>query len=294
MITQGQRELPEPMNNTLYAQRSNGMRLLSQLLILTALVFTLAACGSTKQFDETEGWSPARLYEEAKAEIDVGNYERGIDLLEKLEARYPYGRFAQQAQIDTAYAYYKAGDNAQALAATERFIKLHPNHQNLDYVFYLRGLISFNEDKGIFALLSGEDQSARDPKGTRAAFDAFREVVTRFPESRYYEDSRSRLQYLVNALAQNELHVARYYYKRGAYLAALNRAQEVVRRFEQTPSIEEALFISLRCYEKLEMKSLAEDTKRVIDLNFKDSPYWKMDLPEPQKTESKWWQVWKD
>ncbi|HEX4843589.1 MAG TPA: outer membrane protein assembly factor BamD [Limnobacter sp.] len=294
MITQGHRELLEPMNNTYYAKRNIGVRLLSQLLMLTALVFALGACGNTKQFDETEGWSPARLYEEAKAEIDVGNYERGVELLEKLEARYPYGRYAQQAQIDTAFAYYKAGDNAQALAATERFIKLYPNHQNLDYVYYLRGLISFNEDKGIFALLSGEDQSARDPKGTRAAFDAFREVVTRFPDSKYFEDSKSRLQYLVNALAQNELHVARYYYKRGAYLAALNRSQEVIRRFEQTPSIEEALFISLRCYEKLDMKSLAEDTKRVINLNFKDSPYWNMDLPEPAKTEAKWWQVWKD
>lgn len=282
------------MNHTIQTWRSPSLRVLSQLLLLAALVFVLAACGNTKQFDETEGWSPARLYEEAKAEIDVGNYQRGVELLEKLESRYPYGRFAQQAQIDTAYAHYKAGDNAQALAATERFIKLHPNHQNLDYVYYLRGLISFNEDKGIFALLSGEDQSARDPKGTRAAFDAFKEVVTRFPDSRYYDDSKSRLQYLVNALAQNELHVARYYYRRGAYLAALNRAQEVIRRFEQTPSIEEALFISLRCYEKLDMKPLAEDTKRVIKLNFKDSPYWNMDLPEPDKVEAKWWQVWKD
>jgi outer membrane protein assembly factor BamD len=294
MIKQGHFGFRNHMNKTTLAPRTAWLRTLSQLFLIPALVFALAACGSAKQFDETEGWSPARLYEEAKAEIDVGNYERGIELLEKLESRYPYGRFAQQAQIDTAFAYYKAGDNAQALAATDRFIKLYPNHQNLDYVYYLRGLISFNEDKGIFALLSGEDQSARDPKGTRAAFDAFKEVVSRFPESKYYEDSKSRLQYLVNALAQNELHVARYYYKRGAYLAAVNRAQEVVRRFEQTPSIEEALFISLRCYEKLNMTTLAADTKRVINMNFKDSPYWEMDLPEKEKAEAKWWQVWKD
>lgn len=281
------------MNKLTLAPRASWLRLLSQLFLLPALVFALAACGTNKPIDETEGWSPARLYEEAKAEIDAANYERGIQLLEKLEARYPYGRFAQQAQIDTAYAYYKSGDNAQALAATERFIKLYPNHQNLDYVYYLRGLVSFNEDKGLFSMLSGEDQSARDPKGTRAAFDAFKEVVTRFPESKYYDDSRARLQFLVNALAQNELHVARYYYKRGAYLASVNRAQEVIKRFEQTPSIEEALFISLRCYEKLGMVSLAEDTKRVINLNFKESAYWKQDLPEPKPVDAKWWQVWK-
>lgn len=282
------------MKMSIQAKRSGIWRSLSQVLMVPALLFALAACGSNKPVDETEGWSPARLYEEAKAELDVANYERGIQLLEKLEARYPYGRYAQQAQIDTAYAYYKSGDNAQALAATDRFIKLYPTHQNLDYVYYLRGLVSFNQDKGIFSLMSGEDQSARDPKGTRAAFDAFKEIVTRFPDSKYYEDSRSRLQFLVNALAQNELHVARYYYRRGAYLAAVNRAHEVIKRFEQTPSIEEALFISLRCYEKLGMTQLAEDTKRVINLNFKDSPYWKQDLPATKQEVAKWWQVWKD
>jgi outer membrane protein assembly factor BamD len=284
------------MNKLSLAPRATTrQRLLSQLFVIPALIFSLAACGSNKPVDETEGWSPARLYEEAKTEIDGANYERGIQLLEKLESRYPYGRFAQQAQIDSAYAYYKSGDNVQALAATERFIKLYPNHQNLDYVYYLRGLISFNENRGLITLFSGEDQSARDPKGTRAAFEAFKEVVTRFPDSRYYEDSRSRLQFLVNTLAQNELHVARYYYKRGAYLASVNRAQEVIKRFEQTPSIEEALFISLRCYEKLNMTSLAEDTKRIINLNFKNSSYWKQELPEIRNLEEpKWWQVWKD
>jgi outer membrane protein assembly factor BamD len=283
------------MNKSRLAPRSTRQRLLSQLLIVPALVLSLAACGSSKKVDETEGWSPARLYEEAKGEIDQSNYERGIQLLEKLESRYPYGRFAQQAQIDVAFAYYKSGDTVQALAATERFIKLYPNHQNLDYIYYLRGLISFNENKGLISILSGEDPSARDPKGTRAAFDAFKEVVVRFPDSRYYEDSRARLQFLVNALAQNELHVARYYYRRGAYLASLNRAQEVIKHFEQTTSVEEALFINLRCYEKLGMTALAEDTKRVINMNFKDSPYWKQELPEPKNLETpKWWQVWKD
>lgn len=267
-------------------------RLLWQVIVLPFMALVLVACGATKPFDETEGWSPARIYEEAKDEIDNANFERGIELLEKLESRYPYGRYAQQAQIDVAYAYYKSGDNIQALAATDRFIRLYPNHSSLDYVYYLRGLISFNEDKGLFSLFSGQDMSERDPKGTKAAFDAFKEVVTRFPDSKYYPDSKERLQYLVNALAQNELHVARYYYRRGAYLAAANRAQEVIKRFEQTPSIEEALFIAMRSYEKLDMSVLASDTARVAKVNFPDSPYWKQDLPSKGSVDKKWWQIW--
>jgi outer membrane protein assembly factor BamD len=280
--------------NTVYEKSgAPKARTLWQVLLIPALLLLLSACAN-KPYDETEGWSPARLYDEAKTESDAGNYERAIQLYEKLESRYPYGRYAQQAQIDTAYAYYKSGDSVQALAATERFIKLHPNHQNLDYVYYLRGLISFNEDKGLFSLVSGQDLSERDPKGTRAAFDAFKEVVTRFPDSKYYADSRDRLQFLVNSLAQNELHVARYYYKRGAYLASVNRAQEVVKRFEQTPSIEEALFLMMRGYQKLGMKALESDTKRVIDKNFPNSPYWKVEIPEKKTVERKAWQFWAD
>ncbi|MDX1669372.1 MAG: outer membrane protein assembly factor BamD [Limnobacter sp.] len=269
----------------------NSLRPLWQVIVIPLLVLALAACAS-KPYDETEGWSPARLYEEATEEIANANYERGIELLEKLESRDPYGRYAQQAQLDVAYAHYKSGDNIQAMAATDRFIRLYPNHSSLDYVYYLRGLISFNEDKGLFSLVSGQDMSERDPKGTRAAFDAFKEVVTRFPDSQYYDDSRERLQFLVNSLAQNELHVARYYYERGAYLAAANRAQEVIKRFEQTPSIEEALFIALRSYERLDMRVLAADTARVAKNNFPDSPYWDQELPELGPSDKKWWQVW--
>lgn len=268
-------------------------QVLWQVFLLPAIALVITACSSTP-YDETADWSPARIYQEAKDEMDLENYEAAIELYGKLEARFPYGRFAQQAQIDVAYAYFKSGDPIQAMAATDRFIKLYPNHQNLDYIYYLRGLISFNENTGLFALFSGQDMSERDPKGTRAAFDAFKEVVTRFPDSRYYEDSKARLQYLVNALAQGELHVARYYYRRGAYLAAANRAQEVIKRFEQTPSVEEALFIMLRSYERLQMTVLAADTKRVINSNFPSSPYWKQDLPEVSYEDKKWWQIWRD
>ncbi|HEX5485447.1 MULTISPECIES: outer membrane protein assembly factor BamD [Limnobacter] len=282
------------MNKTAFAARKTWAPVLWQLFMLPVLILALASCGTSKPYDETESWSPARIYEEAKDEMASANYDRAISLYEKLESRYPYGRYAQQAQMDTAYAYYKSGDNVQALAATDRFIKLYPNHRDLDYIYYLRGLINFNENRGIISLISGEDLSERDPKGTRAAFDAFKEVVTRFPNSKYAEDSKARLQYLVNSLAQNELAAARYYYRRGAYLASLNRSQEVIKRFEQTPSVEEALFLSYRCYQKLNMAQLAQDTKRVIDKNFPNSPYWNMEVPEKQNIKTHWWQVWKD
>ncbi len=189
--------------------------------------------------------------------MSEGGYDRAIQLFEKLEARYPYGRFAQQAQLEVAYAYYKQGEQALALAAADRFIKLHPNHQNVDYAYYLKGLVNFNEDLGLLAGLSRQDLSERDPKGAREAFDSFRELTERFPESRYADDSRARMQYLVNSLASHEVHVARYYYNRGAYVAAANRAQTAVSNFPQAPATEEALFLLVKSYDAMGLAAVA-------------------------------------
>jgi len=154
----------------------------------------LAACGLLpEQVDETRGWSVQKLYSEAKSELNNYNYEQAIKYYEKLEARYPYGRYAQQAQIEIAYAYYKNNDAAQAMAATERFIKLHPNHPNVDYAYYLKGLISFNDDLGWLGYFSGQDMSERDSKAARESFDAFKDVATRFPDSKYTPDSIDRM-----------------------------------------------------------------------------------------------------
>src|SRR6185369_2527857 len=166
-------------------------------------------------------------YSEAKSNLNEGNYEKAIKLYEKLEARYPYGRYAQQAQLEIAYAYYKDKDVASALAAADRFIKLHPGHPNVDYAYYLKGLANFNDDLGVLGNMAekftGQDMTERDPKAARESFDAFRDLVTRFPESKYRADSMERMNYLVNSLASHEVHVARYYMKRGAYVAAANR-----------------------------------------------------------------------
>src|SRR5690606_20225326 len=159
-----------------------------------------------EEIDETANWSPQRIYSEARTAIGEGSYERAITLLEKMEARYPYGRYAQQAQIEIAYAYHKSGQPELAIAAADRFLKLHPNHPNVDYAYYLKGLVTFNEDLGLLSGLSRQDLSERDPKGAQESFDTFRELVTRFPDSRYADDSRQRMQYLVNSLAGHEVH----------------------------------------------------------------------------------------
>lgn len=261
--------------------------LLRRLLAVFALA-TLAACSSTTEYDETAGWSANKLYGEAKEAQAEGSWENAVKFLEKLEARYPYGRFAQQAQLELAYVYWKAGEPGSALAAADRFIKLHPNHPNVDYVYYLKGLVNFNEDLGLLAGLSRQDLSERDPKGAREAFDSFRELVTRFPESRYADDSRARMQYLVNSLASHEVHVARYYYNRGAYVATINRAQAAITNFPQAPANEEALFLLVKSYDALGMTQLRDDADRVMRTNFPNSVY----FSGGPKSDKPWWQLW--
>lgn len=261
--------------------------LAAKLTLIGALA--LAGCsGLPDQIDETAGWNAQKLYSEAKASMSEGGYDQAIKLFEKLEARYPYGRFAQQAQIEVAYAYYKSSEPALALAAADRFIKLHPNHPHVDYAYYLKGLVNFNEDLGLLAGLSNQDLSERDPRGAREAFDTFRELTTRFPESRYAEDARQRMQYLVNSLAQHEVHVARYYYRRGAYIAAVNRAKAAITNYPQAPAIEEALFLLLKSYDALGMNDLRDDTDRIMRKNFPDSVYF---AGGPQDNRP-WWQLW--
>ena len=242
----------------------------------TALIgaLLLGGCGLLpEQIDETAGWNAQKLYSEAKSSMADGAYDRAITLFEKLEARFPYGRYAQQAQIDSAYAYYKQNEPTLALAAADRFIKLHPNHPSVDYVYYLKGLVNFNEDLGLLGALSNQDLSERDPKGAREAFESFRELVSRFPESRYADDSRKRMLYLVNSLAAHEVHVARYYYRRGAYVAAINRAKTAVTTFPQAPASEEALFLLVKSYDALGMTALRDDADRVLQKNFPNSVY---------------------
>jgi len=250
----------------------------------------IAACGLLpEQVDETKGWSAQKLYTEAKDSLNDRDYEKAIKYYEKLEARYPYGRYAQQAQIEIAYAYYKDNESAQAVTAADRFIKLHPNHPNVDYAYYLKGLANFNDDLGWLGYVSGQDLTERDPKAAREAFDAFKDLATRFPASKYTPDAVARMNYLVNALASHEVHVARYYMRRGAYVAAANRVQFALKTYPQAPANEEGLVILVKAYDALNMHDLRNDAERVLMKNFPDSKYLKGD---PRRANTPWWQIW--
>jgi outer membrane protein assembly factor BamD len=260
-------------------------------LIAAAAVLSIAGgCGlmSSKSDDETVGWSAQKLYGEAKDAMSSRIYDKAIKYLEKLEARYPYGRYAQQAQLDIAYAYWKQGERASAIAAADRFIKLYPNHPNVDYAYYLKGLVNFNENTGIMSIVDNPDLSERDSKGTRESFEAFKDLVTRFPDSKYADDARARMRYLVNSLAQYEVHVARYYMKRGAYVAAANRAQYAVKNYPQAPALEEAVFIMVKAYDALGMTDLRDSADRVMRTNFPDSKY----LAGKGERTAPWWKLW--
>jgi len=250
----------------------------------------IAACGLLPtEEDETKGWSAQKLYNEAKSELNDRNYDVAIKYYEKLGSRYPYGRYAQQALLEVAYAHYKAEDAAQAIASADRFIKLYPNHPNVDYAYYLKGLVNFNDNLGILGFISGQDLTERDPKAARDAFEAFRDVVTRFPKSRYAPDSSARVSYLLNALASHEVHVARYYMKRGAYVAAANRAQYSLKTYPQAPANEEGLVILVAAYNALGMNDLRDDAERVLLRNFPNSQFLENNKV---KSTASWWQIW--
>ncbi len=248
---------------------------------------TLAACAT--QEDKTANWSPNRIYSEAKDEMGSGAYERAVPLFEKLEGRAAGTPLAQQAQIEKAYAQYKAGEQAQAVATLDRFIKLHPASPALDYAMYLKGIVNFNENLGLFSFLTRQDLSERDQKAAKESFQAFRELSERFPDSRYAADARARMTYIVNSLAQYEVHVARYYFTRGAYVAAINRAQIALTDYQNVPALEEALYIMIRSYDALGMPALRDDAKRVMGASFPKSRYIASGLKDRDEP---WWKIW--
>jgi outer membrane protein assembly factor BamD len=264
--------------------------MIRSLLAAASLAAALTGCGALNSSDdETIGWSAQRIYAEAKEAMAGRDWTRAVKLLERLEARYPYGRYAQQAQLEIAYAHYKDQERASAIAAADRFIKLYPNHPSVDYAWYLKGLTNFNELQGMLSWLTTPDMSDRDPKASRDAFLSFKEVVTRFPESRYAEDSQARLRFLVNALAANEVHVARYYMKRGAYIAAANRCQYAIQHFPQAPAVEDAMGVLWQAYDALGMTELRDAAGRVLQKNFPASGYLKGVTP---KKKVPWWRLW--
>ena len=255
-----------------------------------AVSLTLSGCGiGSDGPDPTSGWTAEKLYAEAKAELSAGNLAQATRLFGRLESRYPFGRYAQQAQLELAYGHYKFGEKEQALSALDRFSKMYPSSPAMDYVFYLRGLVYFNDQMGLLVKLGGQSLADRDLKATRQAYDAFRVVLERYPDSSYAEDARQRLRYLVNTLAEGELTIAKFYWIRGAHVAAANRAQQLIQQFPDTPAVEEALVVLILAARELGLNQQADDAERVFKLSYPES----RKLSTRLSNESRWWEFWR-
>lgn len=257
-------------------------------LLLPLILTSCAIFGDPTELDETKGWQADRIYAEGEQKMLDKDYDQALKYFQILESRFPHGKYATQAQLEIAYAHYKKQDPVSTVAAADRFIKLHPNHPNVDYAYYIKGLASFNE-RGVIEKYSAQEISDRDPKTLKVSFAALKELVERYPKSRYYKDATQRMVYLVNTLAQHELHVARYYMNRTAYLAALNRAKYVLEYYPNTTSVEEALVISISAYDYMDLTDLKEDTLRILKANYPENP---MVLGKVSNDERVWWKFW--
>ena len=261
---------------------------LSALVTSALLAFLLVGCGAPK--DITQTWSTEKLLQEARDEAANGAWDKAIGYYEKLEGRTAGTVLAQQAQVDKAYAQYKNSDKAQALATLDRFIRLHPTSPALDYALYLKGLVNFNENLGLFSSIINQDLSERDQKAAKESYQSFQELVTRFPDSKYTPDAKQRMTYTINSLAGYEVHVARFYASRGAHVAAIQRAQQSIAEYEGVPANEEALGILVYSYNALGMNDLRDDAKRVLERNFPNSTF--LTRPLQARQAKPWWQLW--
>lgn len=244
------------------------------LKITVILLFcALTACSSNPSSTEYETFpelDARELYESGLTSLKNGNYQAAIRRLEALDLRYPFGAYSQQAQLDLVFAYYKRGDTESALSTADRFIRQNPRHPHVDYAYYMKGLINFNSEIGFFQEFFAAKLSERDASNARLAFEDFAELMRRFPDSQFAPDARQRMIYLRNRLAEYEIHVARYYMSRDAFLAAANRAKYVVEHYPRTPSVANALTIMMTAYKILELDEQASSARKVLEHNYPD------------------------
>jgi outer membrane protein assembly factor BamD len=271
--------------NTMKNQQPNRTVLMA---LMAFVCLGLAACATVND-DKTANWSPNKIYSEAKSEANDGAYDKAIPLYEKLEGRAAGTPLAQQAQLDKAYAQFKNGDQAQAIATIDRFLKLHPASPALDYALYLKGTVNFSDNLGFFGSYTKQDLSERDQKAAKESFDAYKDLVAKFPESKYSSDAKQRMTYIINSLALYEVHVAKYYFSRGAYVAAINRAQLAITDYRDVPALEEAMYIIYKSYEALEIVQLRDDAKRIMETSFPKSEFL---LSGNKSVARSWWKLW--
>lgn len=261
---------------------------LALALFLTSLLGGCAIFGDPTELDDTKGWQARRIYEEGALKMADNNYDEALRYFQVLESRFPHGKYATQAQLEIIYVHFKKEDPVSTIAAADRFIKLHPNHKNVDYAYYLKGLATFNE-RGIFEKFTRQQINDRDPKALKLSFAALKELIDRYPKSRYVKDATLRMVYIVDTLAQHEMHVARYYMNRTAYLAALNRAKYVLEYYPKSSAVEEALVTMVSAYDYMELTDLKNDSLRVLKTNYPENP---MITGKIVKDERVWWKFW--
>ena len=253
-------------------------------ILILLLVITMSGCSYLNKKDENDpaaNWTVDKLYKEAKKAMDSGNYDKAVKYYEFLETRYPFGVIGRQSLLDIAYVYYKTEKYDEAITSCDRFIRLYPQNPSVDYAYYLKGLVNFDRDKGMADRFLSIDESQRDPTDAQKAFQVFKELGEKYPNSPYLKDARQRMVYLRNLLARYEMNVANYYMRRGAFVAAANRARYVVENYERSSLVPEALVIMAKCYKILEMNDLYADTLRVLRLNYPDDK----GIQELEKTE---------
>jgi outer membrane protein assembly factor BamD len=252
--------------------------------LIAAAVSLMAACSSTGRLEDEK--DPQRLYAEAKDDLESGSYDRAIKGFERAEAAASGTLLGQQALLELAHTRWKSGERETALSSVDRFLRLHPSSPAYDYGLYLRGLINFNDNLGLFGNLAGQRLAERDQNASREAHQSFKQLVEQYPDSRYAADARVRMDYIVNTLAEHEVKVAGYYYRRGAYLAAANRAKQAITEYPQVPTAADALVLMVLSYDKLGLEQLRDDARRVLRQNFPDrqevlgdagsGPWWKL------------------
>jgi outer membrane protein assembly factor BamD len=244
-------------------------RFISALAVASS--FALTACSTVDEEDALRG-TERGIYEQAQSHMRGDNYPMAVQKLQLLESRFPFGKYAEQAQLELIYAHYRSSDYAEAMAAADRFIRLHPRHENVDYAYYIKGLAAFTDGASIFDRFIPGDVANRDPGPALQSFGAFSELLSRFPNSNFAGDARARMVYLRNLLARHEIHVANYYFKRRAFVSALRRGQYVVENFPQTPAVADGLAVMIQAYESLGLDDQAAASLEVLTINFPDYP----------------------
>lgn len=256
------------MRNMLSATQPSLFKAFALVCALSSVI-AVSGCAS-KDKNDRRGSEP-EIYQRAQAALDSSSWTNAVSILQTLEENFPFGTYADQAQLELIYAYYRSGEYESAVAASDRFVRLHPQHRNVDYAFYMRGIASFYNDSA-FSSFFPTDETQRDPGTAKDAFNHFTQLLALYPESAYALDAKKRMTFLRNTLARGEINVANYYFKRGAYVAAANRGRWVVENMQETPAVPDALAVMAQAYHLIGMKDLSENSVKVLQHNYPDHP----------------------